>query len=180
MTRYLTRPSSVSFRKPKLKTCGQIGKESLCQTERYGSMGSLETQSGWRNIQSRSRLLTALYAPINHIRASLGKARQDRNAPTASSLNYFHPIILDHRIRQDVMRELFDLRAGARLINRFIQFDLEVFPLPHVGDGSIADGLGGVMDRFALRIEHPVFQRHVNFSQHLFPSFRNRKAARRG
>src|SRR5262249_48603459 len=58
-------------------------------------------------------------------------------------------------------------------------FDLEIFPLPHVCDAAIADGLSGVMDRFALRIKHSVFQRHVNFSQHLLSSFQKRSTCMR-
>src|SRR5688500_16372095 len=51
-------------------------------------------------------------------------------APGAVS-QHFHPIALDHGVRQQLGRHLGDAHLGGAAIGR-VEFDLEELPLPHV------------------------------------------------
>ena len=61
------------------------------------------------------------------------------SAPTVSTifLPKLHPVFFDHRIGQDVARNLVDLRVGLFRIRSLRQGNLKKFALPHCLDGGV-------------------------------------------
>src|SRR5512142_317805 len=77
----------------------------------------------------------------------------------------FDLVFLDHRIGEQLLAHLLD--AGARLaLVLLVELEFDQFALADVADGAEAQIVEGMADRFALRIEHTVFQGHKDTRFH--------------
>jgi hypothetical protein len=89
-------------------------------------------------------------------------------------------IILDHGVAQKFVASLVELLAGGFAIA--VQFDFQIFADVNGSNARVAHVREGVLDGFALRIEHGLFWRDDNLCFHvcrvapqIFPEVREKK-----
>src|SRR5438046_8174451 len=73
------------------------------------------------------------------------------------------PIAFDHRIREELVRDLRGERSGRGRLGRR-QIELEVFALPDILDRAVAERMERVGDRLALRVEDRRLERDEDTS----------------
>src|ERR1043166_8501892 len=66
-------------------------------------------------------------------------------------------------------RAIFSTDARALRIDRLVERNLKILALPHIFDAGKPEQFDGMLDCFALRIEHAGFQVYVDFGFHLWP-----------
>jgi len=79
----------------------------------------------------------------------------------------FNSVILDNRIRQNVLRDLLCRSLSFGLAHRTVESDLEVLTLPHISDLFEAHQLDRMMNRLPLRIKDARLQGYVYFCFHI-------------
>jgi hypothetical protein len=84
--------------------------------------------------------------------------------PLSRSLlvQYLHAILLDDRIRENIVRDPFHLFGSRIAIGAVTQSNLEEFALPHGGDARMAQPLERSLNGLALRIKNGGLGRYIN------------------
>ena len=75
-------------------------------------------------------------------------------------------VVFNHRIGEQLFAHIGQLRFGFRFV-AFIQGHFDKFALAHAINAVKAKCAERVLNGFALRVEHAVFQRNVNGRFHV-------------